>query len=167
MGSMGISVPDLYSNFRPRMTRIFARVTIVVLIVGAIFLAITSPGSDGIGYPAADMLGIGAVLVLCLWLLWRHGAVYATVTRTGISVRNLIHTTELTWPQIESVRFGGGRPWAQLDLTNGHTLAVMAIQSADGAYSTQEARRLATLVVAHGETTEPGDPASSKDQPEP
>lgn len=137
------------------MTRIFARVTMVVLILGAIFLVVTSPGADGIGYPVPDMVGIGAVLAGCLWLLWRHSAVQAVVTPQGLRVRNLIYTTDLTWPEIESVRFGGGRPWVQLDLANGHTLAVMAIQSADGAYSTQEARRLATLVVGHGEAQEP------------
>lgn len=159
-------MPDLYSDFHPRMTRTFARVTMVVLIVGALYLAIASPGSDGIGYPAADMIGMVVLLVFCLWLLWRHGSVYATVTHSGIKVRNLIHTTELTWPEIESVRFGGGRPWVQLDLTNGHTIAVMAVQSADGAHSAQEARRLATLVMAHGEAPEPGDPAPPHDQPE-
>lgn len=157
MRVMEPSVPDLYADFRPRMTRIFARVTMVVLIAGAIFLAITSPGSDGIGYAPADMVGIAAILAMCLWLLWRHGSVEAVVTPTGLRVRNLIYTTDLTWPEIESVRFGAGRPWVQLDLTNGHTLAVMAIQSADGAFSTQEARRLATLVVGHGEADEASD----------
>ncbi len=148
-------MPDLYADFKPRMTRRFAQVAMVALVLGALFLVITSPGSDGIGYPLLDMLGIAAILAMCLWLLWRHGSVHASVTDKGLTVRNLIHTTELTWPEIESVLFGAGRPWVQLDLTNGHTLAVMAIQSADGAYSTQEARRLATLVVGHGEATEP------------
>ena len=47
------------------------------------------------------------------------------------------------------MRFGSGRPWVQLDLADGDTLAVMGIQRADGACADAEARRLATLVAQH------------------
>jgi hypothetical protein len=71
----------------------------------------------------------------------------------GLTVRNLMITTRLTWAEIVSVRFGAGRPWVQLDLADGDTLAVMGIQSADGARAEAEARRLATLVARHTTTS--------------
>ena len=48
--------------------------------------------------------------------------------------------------------FGGGEPWVTLDLADGDTLAVMAIQRADGEDAVAEARRLATLVDVHSRT---------------
>lgn len=149
---MDSSVSDLYRPFRPRMTRTFARVTIALLVVGTLLLLVLAPGTSGF-YDPLDMLGIMTVAGGCVLLTWRHGTVVAFVTPIGLRVRNLVHTTVLTWPEIEAVRFGNGLPWVSLDLTNGQTLAVMAIQSADGAFATQEARRLATLVQAHGAGT--------------
>ena len=64
----------------------------------------------------------------------------------GLTVRNLLLTRRVEWAEIVSVRFGQGRPWVSLDLADGTTLAVMAIQAADGARAAREARRLATLV---------------------
>jgi hypothetical protein len=52
------------------------------------------------------------------------------------------------------VQFGGGEPWVSLDLDDGDTLAVMAIQKADGEVSGREASRLAALVQAFGESPE-------------
>ena len=67
-------------------------------------------------------------------------------------VRNLVVTRTLQWPQIVGIQFGGGEPWVSLDLDDGDTLAVMAIQKADGDVSGREASRLAALIQAFGET---------------
>lgn len=68
-------------------------------------------------------------------------------------MRNLVHRRRLAWAEIVSVRFGHGRPWVQLDLADGTTLAVMGIQRSDGALANREARRLATLVARHTATS--------------
>ena len=54
--------------------------------------------------------------------------------------------------EVVGVQFGGGEPWVSLDLDDGDTLAVMAIQKADGDVSGREASRLAALVQAFGES---------------
>jgi hypothetical protein len=46
-------------------------------------------------------------------------------------------------------------PWVVLDLSDGGTLAVMAVQRADGERGMAEARRLQALVRDLGEATEP------------
>jgi hypothetical protein len=71
-------------------------------------------------------------------------------------VRNLVLTRTLEWAEVVGVQFGGGEPWVTLDLEDGDTVAVMAIQKADGDVSGREASRLAALVQAFGETGEPG-----------
>ena len=147
---MTADAPSLYAPFRPRMTRVAGAGIGGLLAVSGIVLWLTSPGAPGAGYDALNTAGLVVLLGLALTLVWRHATVHALVTPEGIRVRNLVHTTVLAWDQIEGVRFGSGQPWVSLDLTDGNELAVMAVQSADGPFATQEARRLATLVSAHG-----------------
>lgn len=132
------------------MTRLFGRVVIVVLVLSGFALLVTSPGSAG---PWYDPLNTGAIVLLvalCVLLVLRHATVFALVDVQGLRVRNLVHTTTLRWDEVEGVRFGSGEPWVTLDLVDGRTLAVMAIQSADGAYAHREAQRLASLIIAGG-----------------
>ena len=68
---------------------------------------------------------------------------------TGLVIRNLIVTRTLEWSQIINVQFGGGAPWVSVDLDDTDTVAVMAIQRADGAAGQAEAARLSALVQVH------------------
>lgn len=67
----------------------------------------------------------------------------------GLRVRNLILTQTLPWSEIEDVRFGGGEPWVMIEMAEGESVSVMAIQRADGPAGVAEAARLAALVDAH------------------
>lgn len=81
----------------------------------------------------------------------RQARVRAVPTPQGLTVHNLFVTTTVEWAQILRVTFDHGHPWVQLDLADGDTLAVMAIQGADGEYGRREAQRLADLVHRLGE----------------
>lgn len=145
----------LLAPFRPRGARVVGRVLIVAILGGAAFVLLTSPGHPGIGYDPANNVAMCLVVGFAVWLLWRHAGVLAVVSPEGIVVRNLVRTRALEWAQVESVRLGQGQPWVTLDLADGTTLAVMAVQSSDGAFGRAEAARLATLVERYGEATEP------------
>jgi len=143
-------VDALTSPFRPRFARLVT-LGLAVLVAGstvAIMLAMTALSTG-------DRIGFALVGGLIVWFLWRQASVAALVDDDGLTVRNLVFTRRLEWAEIVSVRFGSGRPWVQLDLSDGDTLAVMGIQRADGAFADAEARRLATLVAMH--TTTPRD----------
>lgn len=92
--------------------------------------------------------GVGSYIIV------RQALVRAVPDSRGLTVRNLMLTTFVEWEQIVAVNFSSHRPWVSLDLSDGDTLAVMAIQSADGEYGQSEAQRLADLVAAH-EGTDP------------
>ncbi len=100
-------------------------------------------------FEAADRIltvifaGAGSVIIV------RQAMVRAVPSKKGLTVRNLMTTTYVDWEQIVAVNFSEHRPWVSLDLSDGDTLAVMAIQSADGAHGLREAQRLAALVEAH------------------
>ncbi len=129
---------------RPRWARIVAAFLLVTVVGGAIFL-ISSMVRAGTAQPNYTMtiitLALGASIFLGMQL-----SVVAKPGPDGLYVRNLVGRHHLEWAQILSVRFSADRPWAQLDLSYGEPISVMAIQSADGQYAQKQAERLAAWV---------------------
>ena len=139
---------ELHRPFRPRAARAVSWVLGVLTVLGALAVIVMLPAA-GVDYGPADAAGTAALAVLICWFLSRQGGVSARPDEEGLHVRNLIHSRDVGWAEIVSLGFGDGTPWAQLDLTDGSTLAVMAIQRADGERGHSEARRLATLIALH------------------
>jgi hypothetical protein len=139
----------LHAPFRSRRGRVVAWVAAAgqgaVLIAAAAVLPWTGP--DAAGWP--DRAGFAVVAALIGWGLVRLAEVGADPSESGLVVRNVLLTRRLDWAEILGIRFGGGAPWVLLDLSDGDTLAVMAIQRADGERAEREARRLATLMALH------------------
>lgn len=136
---------DAHDAFRPRAARWVSLAVGLAALVGTAFLTVAVWGWAG----PLDASGFAAFGLLVTWFCWRQASVTARPDDDGLTVRNLLLTRRLQWAEVVSVRFGQGRPWVQLDLADGDTLAVMGIQRADGAYADAEARRLATLVARH------------------
>jgi hypothetical protein len=128
--------------FRPHLARIVSWGLVAVVLVATGLLVVVMPELT-----ALDRTGFVLLGLLISWFCWRQASVCAVPDERGLTVRNLLVTTHLEWEQIVSVRFGD-RPWVQLDLADGDTLAVMGVQRADGERARAEARRLATLVAA-------------------
>jgi Bacterial PH domain len=145
---------DVYAELRPRFVRYVAWGAIVVIVLGGLLVLWQAPGTDGRGYEPADALGTSVVLVAGCVFLWRQATVRARVDEHGVTVRNLLRVRTLEWTQVLAVRFGSGDPWVLLEISDGTTWPVMAVQRADGEYAVREARRLAALVVRHGEGQE-------------
>lgn len=127
--------------FRPRLARVVALGLALLVVVATAALVVLMPE-----LATLDVSGVVVLAVAIVWFCWRQASVSAVPDATGITVRNLLVTTRLTWPQVVAVRLGD-RPWVQLDLADGDTLAVMGIQRADGERALTEARRLSTLVA--------------------
>jgi hypothetical protein len=140
---------ELHAPFRPRRARFSALAIAAAQFVLLAVVAVLLPGTGPVAFQWYDRLGVVAVAGAVAWFLSRFALLEATPTETGLRVRNLFVVTELAWAQVVDVRFGGGDPWVTLDLSDGDTLAVMAVQRADGELGTAEARRLATLVALH------------------
>ena len=138
----------LHAVLRPKRSRLVA-LAVAGLVVTAFAVLIVALG-EGLGW--SDRIGFVLLAGALVWFLWRLASVRAVPSRSGLHVRNLIVERDLSWAQIVSVRFGGGNPWALLDLDDGETLPVMGIQRSDGARAVAESRRLATLVAFHSRT---------------
>ena len=138
----------LYAPFRPRLARTVSIGFAVAMSVATVAFVIPLWDYFGTGS------GIGVLLLgfAIAWFCWREASVRAEVDERGITVRNLVVTRHLEWAQVVAVRFGQGRPWAQLDLSDGDVLAVMGVQQSDGERAVAESRRLAALVAIHSRT---------------
>jgi len=127
----------------------------VVIFTGvALLMPQGDPGHGGWG--ASDR----ALLIVCGFLLaaglWRFASIRAVPSNGGLVIRNLITTRTIEWAQIVRVQFGGGAPWVSMDLADTDTVAVMAIQRADGAFGQAEAARLSALVEVNSRLRPPG-----------
>lgn len=145
-----------FAPFRPRRGRAVALAfqwgSLVLFAALALVLPATAGGAV---WSAGDRLMFFLIGVAIAWVAHRYASIVAVPSREGLVVRNLMLTRTLAWPEIVGVRFGGGDPWVSLDLSDADTVAVMAIQKADGPVAVKEASRLAALVHALGEPTEP------------
>jgi Bacterial PH domain len=146
----GGAAPDPYAVFRPRRGR---RVAVTMAVLSVLIFS-----GGALSLPVDPLLGDAAVLDRLVLVacgvalgaaLWRFASIRAVPSTRGLVIRNLITTRTLEWAQIIRVQFGGGAPWVSLDLDDTDTVAVMAIQKADGAFGRGEAARLSALVQVH------------------
>jgi hypothetical protein len=128
--------------------------SLVVFGVIAVVMPSQVDGRWGLG-DRLMFFGLGVAVAL---IAWRYASIRAVPSRAGLVVRNLMLTRTLDWPEIVGIQFGGGEPWVTLDLEDGDSVAVMAIQKADGPVAGREASRLAALIQAFGEAPEPKRP---------
>jgi hypothetical protein len=149
--------PDPYAVFRPRRGRrvalTMAVLSLLIFTGGAISLPQVDPLFGGWGLP--DRLLLVGCGVAISSLLWRYATIRAVPSTQALVIRNLLTTRTLEWAQIISLQFGGGAPWVSLDLDDTDTVAVMAIQKADGALGRAEAARLSALVQVHSRPRPP------------
>lgn len=142
--------------FRPQRGRLVATVVAIAAVVIFGLVSWRMPGPDvGGDWRLGDrlmLLGLGVAIAL---LLLHYARIAAWPEPEGLRVRNLFLTRVVPWAQIEGIRYGGGEPWVTLELTDGDSLAVMAIQRADGERGRAEAQRLAELATANGGLIEP------------
>lgn len=136
------AVGDPLRAFRPRRARLVATTVAVVsvLLFGGIGLLVPAAG-------APDRVAIAAFGVAIAWFMWRYASLSARPSTRGLRVRNLLTTRDLEWAEIVGVHLQVGAPWVTLDLDDGDSIAVMAVQKADGDLGRAEASRLARLVA--------------------
>lgn len=151
----GAPQPPLPHTFRPTRTRVvlmtLGAATFVVLTVIAVLLPAGGAVAWGVGEKAFISLS-GLLMWAVLALLSRPRAV---ADEQGLTVVNLTTRRRLAWAQIIRVNLRSGDPWVSLDLDDGSTLAVMAIQPGSGrADALRDARALRALADQRGTARE-------------
>lgn len=138
-----------YAPFRPRTARVVAWSLVGLIVVGLLTLLALSLTGYLPAWHAADQIMTLLFFGAGIWIIVRLALVEAVPSVAGLKVRNFLNTRRLEWAEIVNVSFTRNRPWAELDLADGTTLSVMAIQSAEGERGVAEARRLLALIREH------------------
>lgn len=155
---MSRTTADPWDTFRPRRGRVVALVMAagaVVVFAGVAWAA----GGGAAGGQADALFGRGDQVIFTVLgmviaaFLVRYALIRAVPDEAGVTVRNLVLTERVAWGDVEEVRFDGGSAWPHLELVDGQSIAVMAIQRADGPHAAAEASRLAALASSRGPAT--------------
>lgn len=142
---MSTVAPALPVVWRPRRGRLVTHTFAVVVLVVVVVLAVVLPHPFGI----ADRVGfvvVGAVISGVLYLL---GRCRLRADADGLTVVNVLRTTELEWAEVVGVSLAVGDPWLTLDLDDGETLPAMGIQAADGERTRKAITELRALLDRH------------------
>jgi hypothetical protein len=139
-------------TFRPIVTRVVLAGTAIALLAVFSTVAVLMPHDGAAPWSTGDRVTVvvtGMLIAAVLLLLARPKAV---ADPAGLTVVNLIVKRRLEWPQVVRVNLRSGDAWVHLDLSDGTTLAVMAIQPglAKGR-AVRDARRLSALAEELGE----------------
>lgn len=140
-------------TFRPRATLTVCVGLAVTFVAGAAFLLATLSRSPG--EHTFDRVAIVVVAAIAVIVSFLMGRVRAVADDGGLVVRNPLRTRRYAWAEIVAVRFGRDDPWVALDLADGTSVPVIAIQASDGARSRRDAAWLRAR-VAESEGREPG-----------
>lgn len=100
-------------------------------------------------FQKATLVCFGLVVLACLVALMRSRV---TAHQGGVTVVNGYRRREFEWSQVVAINLRRGAPWAGLDLSDGTSISVLAIQGSDGQRAIRAVRELRALVAAHSRT---------------
>jgi hypothetical protein len=145
-------VPTLPHTYRPLGARIATAVAAgaIVFIMTLLWVSLPDEVQDQFStFQRITLIGFFVVVLVVLNAIFRTRA---RADEGGLSVVNGYHRRDLEWGQIVRISMGPHRPWALIDLDDGSTMSVMAIQSADGARARSSTRELAAVIAQQTRT---------------
>lgn len=137
---------ELPRTWRPLGPRIASAVAIssLVVVVGLLWFGFDEETKQAVTvFQRGTVIFLGLLAFSVLFALIRSRA---TATEAGLTVVNGYRTHHYEWPQVLAVRFPQGAPWVTLDLADGTSGMVIAIQASDGARAVTAVRELRALV---------------------
>lgn len=137
--------PDLPVTWRPHRGRVVTHGFAAVVLVVVVVLAVVLPDP----FRLADRVGFVVVGALISGVLYLLGRCRLRADADGLTVVNVLRTTELEWAEVVTASLNVGDPWVTLDLDDGETMAVMAIQAADGERAHRDLAQLRALLAEH------------------
>ena len=100
-------------------------------------------------FQRVTLVGIGAVGFVALHALTRSRV---SADARGLTVVNGYRGRQLEWSQVVGVNLRRGAPWAGMDLSDGTSISMFAIQASDGQRAVRAVRQLRRLVAENSHT---------------
>ncbi|MEU6710814.1 PH domain-containing protein [Nonomuraea sp. NPDC046802] len=145
-----VTPPPLPVTWRPRRGRIVPYGFAVLIVAGAVVMAIFIAEPFKLPDRVAIVL-FGCAVAFLLHLL---GRVRVEADEEGITIVNAVRTHRYTWPEILDVTLLVGDPWPKIDFSDGRTIGAMGIQGSEKPRARQATAELAALIRERGEARE-------------
>lgn len=136
-------LPRTWRPFGARVVGTLSGVLVLVLVIAAWI----GFGSDIRGQFTPLQIGTLAFLgliALGVWFALMRSRV--TASPDALTVVNGYRRRDYEWAQVVSVSLRRGAPWATMDLNDGETISLLAIQGSDGQRAITALRELRTFI---------------------
>jgi hypothetical protein len=100
-------------------------------------------------FQRSTLVFLGLLAFACWFALVRSRV---TAAEQGVTVVNGYRRRQFEWSQVVSINLRRGAPWAGLDLSDGTSISMVAIQGSDGDRAIRAVRELRRLVAEHSRT---------------
>ncbi|MEJ7706981.1 MAG: PH domain-containing protein [Nocardioidaceae bacterium] len=137
---------ELPRRYRPYGARCAAAIAAGALALSMAFLWVMLSQEVKATFSTFQRLTLLAFFATILFLL---NAIFRTSAQAdvdGLSVINGYKVRRFDWAEVLRVSVHSNRPWALLDVSDGSTVSVMAIQISDGDRARRAARELAIII---------------------
>lgn len=136
---------------RPRRLVIVCRLAALAVVAVFGLLALLLPARQAGGavvFGVADQVAFFCIGLLLAWAALQFTRARVDADETGVRIRNYVGERALPWAVVAGVRMDDGASWASLDLQDDDTVALLAIQSNDGAHAVDAVVALRRLLAA-------------------
>ncbi|TDC09573.1 PH domain-containing protein [Nonomuraea longispora] len=147
---MSQTAPPLPVTWRPRRARIVAYGFAVLIVLGAVVMAIFIAEP----FKLPDRVAIVAFGCAVAYVLHLLGRVRVVADEEGVTIVNAVRTHRYSWPEILDVTLLVGDPWPRIDVSDGRTIGAMGIQGSEKARARQATAELEALIRERGEARE-------------
>lgn len=138
-----ISLPHTWRPFGARIAVIFFGAMLVLICAFAWFGFDPEIRAKFTLFQRVTILSIGMLYVAAGYAIARSRVV---ASEAGLLVVNGYKRRELEWAEIISIHLPSGAPWATVDLADGTTASLLAIQGSDGDRARDAVRALRALI---------------------
>ncbi|MGP3930691.1 MULTISPECIES: PH domain-containing protein [Nonomuraea] len=147
---MSQPAPPLPITWRPRRARIVAYGFAVLIVLGAVVMAVLIAAP----FKLPDRVAIVAFGCAVAYVLHLLGRVRVEADEEGITIVNAVRTHRYSWPEILDVTLLVGDPWPRIDFSDGRTIGAMGIQGSEKARARRATAELEALIRERGEARE-------------
>lgn len=145
-----VQPPPLPVTWRPRRARIVAYGFAVLIVAGAVIMAVLIAEP----FKLPDRVAIVAFGCAVAYVLHLLGRVRVEADEEGITIVNALRTHRYTWPEILEVTLLVGDPWPRIDFSDGRTIGAMGIQGSEKPRARRATAELEALIRERGEAKE-------------
>lgn len=138
--------------YRPLGARMVSAVSggVLTFMVAFLWLMLPAHVQAEFGWlQRGTLVGFFVAVLVVLYGVFRTRV---DVSEGGLRVTNGYRYYEFSWPEVVAISLSRHRPWALVDLADGSTRALMALQTSDGPRATVAAREIAVLIAVRSRT---------------